>query len=112
MTLITPVLLAGGHGTRLWPLSRKSYPKQFSNLIGQHSLFQECALRLTSSNSVNFSSQITLTNADYRFIIEEQLNQIGVSPGSILIEPSLKNTAPAILAANILQQKMKKIQFF
>ena len=98
---IYPVLLAGGSGTRLWPLSRKSYPKQFSNLIGKKTLFQFSAKRLTSSDIIEFASHITLTNADFRFIIGEQLQEIGIDPGPILIEPEAKNTAAAILAASI-----------
>ena len=99
--MIHPVLLAGGSGTRLWPLSRKSYPKQFSNLIGDKTLFQSSAQRLTSSKTLGFASHITLTNSDYRFIIGEQLQEIGIDPGPILIEPEAKNTAAAILAASI-----------
>ena len=99
--LIYPVLLAGGSGTRLWPLSRKSYPKQFSNLIGEKTLFQRSAERLTSSDIIEFASHITLTNADFRFIVGEQLQEVGIDPGSILIEPQAKNTAAAILAASV-----------
>ena len=102
--IITPVLLAGGSGTRLWPLSRKSYPKQFSNLIGDQSLFQQSALRLTSSDIVKFAPHITMTNADFRFIVGEQLQGVGINPGPILIEPEGRNTAPAILAASIFAQ--------
>lgn len=101
MTMITPVLLAGGSGTRLWPLSRKSYPKQFSKLIGDKSLFQQGALRLTSSDEVKFTSHITMTNAAFRFIVGEQLQEVGIDPGPILIEPEGRNTAAAILAASI-----------
>ncbi len=101
MAKIYPVLLAGGSGTRLWPLSRKSYPKQFSNLIGDKTLFQSSAQRLTSSETLDFAPHITLTNSDYRFIIGEQLQEVGIDPGPILIEPEAKNTAAAILAASI-----------
>ena len=101
MSKVYPVLLAGGSGTRLWPLSRKSYPKQFSNLIGDETLFQSSAQRLTSSEMLEFAPHITLTNSDYRFIIGEQLQEVGIDPGPILIEPEAKNTAAAILAASI-----------
>lgn len=98
-SMITPVLLAGGAGTRLWPVSRNSYPKQFSQLLGEQSLFQASAKRLATSKKVSFGKPITMTNEDFRFIVVEQLQQIGVDPGPILIEPLRKNTGPAILAA-------------
>ena len=102
---IIPVLLAGGSGTRLWPLSRKTYPKQFSELIGTTSLFQKSASRLRTSKIAGFADPMVVTNSDYRFIITEQLQTIGVDPGPILIEPAAKNTAPAILAAIIYAEK-------
>lgn len=94
--VITPVLLAGGSGTRLWPVSRKSFPKQFVSLIGDRTLFQASALRLSGAR---FAPPLVMTNADFRFIVAEQLDQIGIDPAAILIEPSGRNTAPAILAA-------------
>ena len=98
---ILPVLLAGGKGTRLWPMSRESYPKQFSDLFDGKSLFQECALRVSKSSKLKFLPPITITNSDFRFIVSEQLCSVGIKPGPILLEPEGKNTAPAILAASI-----------
>ena len=108
MSKVYPVLLAGGSGTRLWPLSRKSYPKQFSKLIGEQTLFQGSAERLTSSEIIDFASHITLTNADFRFIVGEQLQEIGIDPGPILIEPEAKNTAAAISAASVFAYSKDK----
>lgn len=104
---IIPVLLAGGSGTRLWPSSRKSYPKQFSNFLGENSLFQQSALRLTSSEKVDFAPHITMTNVDFRFIVGEQLQAVGITPGPILIEPEGRNTAAAILAASIFANNIE-----
>jgi len=101
LTNILPVLLAGGSGTRLWPLSRKSYPKQFSRILGDETLFQRSAKRLTSSKNLQFKSPIIMTNSEFRFIVTEQLKSVGIDPGVILIEPEGRNTAPAILAATI-----------
>ncbi len=94
--MITPVLLAGGSGTRLWPLSRKSYPKQFVPLIGDDTPFQASALRLSGPD---YAAPLVLTNADFRFIVGEQLTSVGIEPGAILIEPEGRNTGPAVLAA-------------
>ncbi|MEP3635605.1 MAG: mannose-1-phosphate guanylyltransferase/mannose-6-phosphate isomerase [Paracoccaceae bacterium] len=102
MKTITPVLLCGGSGTRLWPLSRKSYPKQFVPLVGEETLFQASAKRLSGgTDALGFAAPMVLTNADFRFIVAEQLQSAGIDPGAILIEPSVRNTAPAILAAAI-----------
>lgn len=94
--LIHPVLLCGGSGTRLWPLSRKSYPKQFVKLIGEESLYQASARRFSGAG---FAAPAIVTAADFRFIVIEQLAALEIAPTDILIEPSAKNTAAAICAA-------------
>src|SRR5688572_8833568 len=93
---ITPVILCGGSGTRLWPLSRKSYPKQFALILGKESLFQSTVKRLSGPD---FSAPVIVTNFDFRFIVAEQLDAVGIKPAAILIEPEPRNTAPAVLAA-------------
>ncbi|MBT3738932.1 MAG: mannose-1-phosphate guanylyltransferase/mannose-6-phosphate isomerase, partial [Candidatus Marinimicrobia bacterium] len=94
---IVPVILSGGSGTRLWPLSRKQYPKQFLSLLGSNTLFQETLLRLKGVN--NLSEPIVICNDDHRFLVAEQLNQIGIKNAAIILEPTGRNTAPAISAA-------------
>ena len=94
--MITPILLCGGSGTRLWPLSRKSFPKQFAPLVGERSLFQLSARRLTGPL---YDAPVVVTAADFRFIVRDQLAEEGVAPAAVLIEPEGRNTAPAILAA-------------
>lgn len=96
--MIYPVLLCGGSGTRLWPLSRKSYPKQFAALTGAESLFQASAKRLAGAG---FARPTVITSADFRFIVTEQLAGAGIDPGAVLIEPEARNTAPAVLAATL-----------
>lgn len=96
---ITPVILCGGSGTRLWPLSRKSYPKQFSPLIGERSLYQRAAARLSDKA---FARPMIVTNAAFRFIVTQQLGDIGIDPGTVLIEPEARNTSPALLAAALV----------
>ncbi|MBQ2262746.1 MAG: mannose-1-phosphate guanylyltransferase/mannose-6-phosphate isomerase [Loktanella sp.] len=103
-TLIHPVVLCGGSGTRLWPLSRKSYPKQFARILGDESLFQASAKRLSDTM---FAPPVVITGADFRFIVTEQLAAVEIAPASIMIEPQARNTAPAICAAALkLQQDM------
>ncbi|MGR3707925.1 MAG: mannose-1-phosphate guanylyltransferase/mannose-6-phosphate isomerase [Alterinioella nitratireducens] len=94
--MITPVILCGGAGTRLWPLSRKSYPKQFTRLKGELTLFQNAAMRLKGAE---FAPPLVVTGPDFRFIVTEQLAEIGITDATVLIEPAARNTAPAILAA-------------
>ena len=96
---ITPVILCGGSGTRLWPLSRKSYPKQFVPMIGEGSLFQQSATRCAGPL---FAAPLIVTNSDFRFIVTQQLASVGIDPGAVLIEPEARNTAPALLAAALV----------
>ena len=100
--IIHPLLLCGGSGTRLWPLSRKSYPKQFAKLMGDQSLFQASARRLVADG---FAAPIVIAGSDFRFIVTEQLAAEEISPAAILIEPEGRNTAPAILAGALTLAK-------
>lgn len=93
---IVPVLLCGGSGTRLWPLSRKSYPKQFAKITGSESLFQSSSKRLSGAG---FTAPVIVTGSDFRFLVTEQLAAVEMAPLAILIEPGPRNTAPAIAAA-------------
>ncbi|WP_428514417.1 mannose-1-phosphate guanylyltransferase/mannose-6-phosphate isomerase [Roseovarius sp.] len=100
--MITPVLLCGGSGTRLWPLSRKSYPKQFAPVWDQGTLFQRTAQRLSGQD---YAAPLVITASDFRFIVAEQLHDVGIDPGTIMLEPEGRNTAPAILAAALYLSK-------
>ena len=97
---IIPVILAGGSGTRLWPLSRELYPKQFMPLVGRHSLLQSTLLRLTSLEGIE--QPIIVCNEAHRFIAAEQMRQIDITPQAIVLEPVGRNTAPAIAAAGLM----------
>ena len=94
---ITPVILSGGSGTRLWPLSRKQYPKQYLPLVGDNTMMQETILRLNGLD--NLADPIIVCNADHRFLVAEQCQQIDITSPTILLEPVGRNTAPAIAAA-------------
>lgn len=96
---VIPVILSGGAGSRLWPVSRSSYPKQFWPLLTQHTLLQETALR---AQRAHCCSPIVICNAEHRFIIAEQLREIGISDARIVLEPVGRNSAPAIAAAAFL----------
>jgi len=95
---ITPVILSGGSGTRLWPLSRKDRPKQFLQLFGEHSMLQETLLRLNGIESLN--KPIIVCNDNHRFLVAHQCHDIGIEP-TIILESEGRNTAPAIAVAAI-----------
>lgn len=101
MIQVTPVILCGGSGTRLWPLSRAGFPKQFLCLTGKESLFQDAAKRLMalSCEHVDVGAPLIVTNEEHRFLALEQLREIGVELGAALLEPIAKNTAPALTLA-------------
>ncbi len=94
--MLTPVIMAGGSGTRLWPLSRRMLPKQFLSLVGEQSMLQETLLRL---NGLERSPAVVVCNTEHRFLVAEQLQELGESDGSIVLEPIGRNTAPAIAVA-------------
>ena len=87
---IIPVILSGGSGTRLWPLSRAQFPKQYLSLVGENSMLQDTILRLNGIE--NLSQPIVVCNKDHRFIVAEQLKQIGVDDAKIILEPVARNT--------------------
>lgn len=96
MSIITPVLLCGGSGTRLWPLSRKASPKQFARLIGAETLYQATLARLSGPG---WADPLVVTSAAYSQMAQDQACAAGLGPVRLMIEPSARNTAPAILAA-------------
>ena len=100
---IIPVILSGGSGTRLWPLSRIQYPKQYLPLVGDHTMLQETILRLSELN--NLADPIIVCNADHRFLVAEQFQQIDIKNPTILLEPVGRNTASAIAAAALQSLK-------
>jgi len=99
-----PVILSGGSGSRLWPLSREEFPKQLQPLTSERSLLQETALRLGSAQGGNFLLQppIIVCNDAHRFVVAEQLRAVGIEPKAIIIEPQGRNTAPAACVAALL----------
>lgn len=101
MIQVTPVILCGGSGTRLWPLSRTGFPKQFLCLTGAESLFQQAALRLTSlgNSAIQVAAPLIVTGEDHRFLASEQLREAGIPLGAALLEPIGRNTAPALTLA-------------
>ena len=95
--MIHPVILSGGSGTRLWPMSRSLYPKQLLALTGERSLLQETARRVADDPA--FAAPLVVANEEHRFIIAEQLREIGIAPEALILEPFGRNTAPAACVA-------------
>jgi mannose-1-phosphate guanylyltransferase / mannose-6-phosphate isomerase len=103
MSLIHPIILSGGTGSRLWPLSRSLFPKQLLALAGDHSLIQDTVLR---AKGTDFAAPLIVCNTEHRFLIAEQMRQAGIAPQGIVLEPVGRNTAPATtVAALILADK-------
>ncbi|MGA1326589.1 MAG: sugar phosphate nucleotidyltransferase, partial [Rubrivivax sp.] len=112
---IQPVIMAGGSGTRLWPLSRAGYPKQFLILHGNQSLLQQAALRLaalrdtdlppdagattTTTTALRVAAPIVVGNEEHRFLVLDQLREARCEPAALILEPAGRNTAPALTLA-------------
>src|SRR6516165_8026714 len=94
--MITPVILSGGAGTRLWPLSRELYPKQLLALTGERTMLQQTALRL---EGLAGAPPVIVCNETHRFLVAEQSRQLNIEPRAVVLEPFGRNTAPAIALA-------------
>ena len=100
-TLVQPVIMAGGSGTRLWPLSRAGFPKQFLVLSGHTSLFQQAVARLQTVGGAGtaLAQPVIVGNEEHRFLVLDQLREMKVEPAAVLLEPTGRNTAPALTLA-------------
>ncbi|HYG91064.1 MAG TPA: mannose-1-phosphate guanylyltransferase/mannose-6-phosphate isomerase, partial [Azospirillum sp.] len=97
---VIPVLLSGGSGSRLWPMSRELYPKQLLPLCSDQSMLQETVRRVNTPDSAGrFAAPMVICNQEHRFVIAEQMRQIGIAPGTIVLEPVARNTAAACAVA-------------
>lgn len=107
MIPVQPVILCAGSGTRLWPLSRAGFPKQFLCLTGEESLFQLAAKRLMvlGASDINVANPYIVSGEDHRFLATEQLREIGIELGAALLEPIGRNTAPALILAALAAQQ-------
>lgn len=106
ITMIIPIILAGGSGTRLWPLSRTHYPKQLLQLFGDVTMLQQTLLRLRGLPDL--AAPVVVCNEEHRFMVAEQLHEIGEKNASILLEPVARNTAPALAVAAIHAASLEK----
>src|ERR1700731_437609 len=99
LTLVHPAILSGGSGSRLWPLSRRSYPKQLLPLAGTQTMIQDTALRFARDG---FAPPLVICNQEHRFLIAEQLREAGIGESTIVLEPAGRNTAPAAAVAALI----------
>ena len=99
MSVIHPVILSGGTGSRLWPLSRTLFPKQLLALAGENSLIQDTVLR---TQGAGFEAPLIICNTEHRFLIAEQMREAGIAPRAIVLEPMGRNTAPAAATAALM----------
>jgi mannose-1-phosphate guanylyltransferase/mannose-6-phosphate isomerase len=106
MIRVTPVILCGGSGAPLWPLSRSGFPKQFLSLTGNESLFQQAAKRLVGlgANDIQVAKPVIVTSEEHRFLASEQLREAGIELGAALLESVGRNTAPALTLAALVAQ--------
>lgn len=107
MIQVTPVILCGGSGARLWPLSRAGFPKQFLSLTGNESLLQQAARRLVAldADDIHVAKPLIVTGEEHRFLAAEQLREVGVELSAALLEPVGRNTAPALTLAALAAQQ-------
>lgn len=103
--MIIPIILAGGSGTRLWPMSRQHYPKQLLKLFGNNTMLQQTLLRL--DGLPNVAPPIVVCNKEHRFMVAEQLQEMGIADAKILLEPVGRNTAPAITLAALYAREFE-----
>jgi len=95
--MIVPVILSGGTGSRLWPLSREVYPKQLLPLVNERTMLQNTVLRVQGIEAL--AAPMVVCNEEHRFMVAEQLRQLGIQPQSVILEPVGRNTAPAVAVA-------------
>src|SRR5512147_1464196 len=104
--MLTPLVLSGGSGTRLWPLSRELYPKQLLPLVGERTMLQETVARL--AGVPDQAAPIVVCNESHRFMVAEQLRELGSPAQAIVLEPVGRNTAPAVAVAAIVALDTQK----
>ena len=105
---IVPIIMAGGSGTRLWPYSRSSFPKQFQSLHGKNSLFQETILRLSG---LVIEEPFFVVNEEHKFIAKDQIDELNL-PGKIILEPESRNTAPYVFLVQFNVFRLMFSKFF